>query len=458
MTLMRPGGIRENPVFVKEMRVGFREKKVFATLTAWVIIVALFASISSAAALAETNSVSDLPEAGKTLFEMLFWVQLVLLAMLSPSLTTSAVSGERERQSFDMLLTTHLRPSELIFGKFGFAASFLILSLFSTIPLEAIVFFLGGVSLRSFFYAKVILLIFGVLASLLGLMLSARENRSAYATGQTYLCLMVSCFTVLPFFSMLRYADDVPAVAYVLGVLLALYFMLFFFWKAVHFLEERAAHLKILLTIGLVFYIGLVGLLLSDPAIWGVLDDSIWFAYGPAQYLLMGIMLNPIRPERARERLLFSQSPLSNPLYWSLLLTAGTLLPNIHGEDWDFVAMSLYVVLAGMGTGLFARGLSLRDPARYPYFLGGAWVLLNVIPSFTALGGVERVDQVWHPAMISPFYYLVSCYDGSGSDPPLTAYAFYGVLMLGGLLAGPRRKKEKPTQASVELPESDARG
>ena len=315
--------LMENPVFVKEMRVGFREKKVFFALTTLVLLVAFFSSISSAIALAETNSISELPNAGKALFELLFWVQLVLLAMLSPSLTTSAVSGERERQSFEMLLTTHLAPSELIFGKFGFAASFIVLALFTTVPLEAIVFFLGGVSLASFFWAKLILLAFGLLASLLGLMLSARETRSAYATGQTYLCLLVLSFPVIPFFSGLRYASGVPTVAYVLCVLLALYFMLFFFWKSVNHLEERAAHLKILLAIGLLFYIVMVGSALSSEEIWGELDDSIWVIYAPVQYLLMGIMLNPIRPERVRERMLFAKSPLSNPVYWMLLLTAG---------------------------------------------------------------------------------------------------------------------------------------
>jgi ABC-type transport system involved in multi-copper enzyme maturation permease subunit len=438
--MIRPGGIRENPVFVKEMRVGFREKKVFYALTAWVLIVALFASISSAAALSETNSISQLPDAGKALFEMLFWVQLVLLAMLSPSLTTSAVSGERERQSFEMLLTTHLAPSELIFGKFGFAASFIILSLFSTVPLEAIVFFLGGVSLTSFLSAKLILLTFGLLCSLLGLMLSARETRSAYATGQTYLCLMILSFTVLPVFSVMRYAEDVPTVAYALTTLLSIYFMLFFFWKAVNHLEERAAHLKILLTIGLVFYVGLVGVSLTDKDIWGDLDDSIWFAYGPIQYMLMGILLNPIRPERARERALFAKSPLSNPRYWMLLLIFGTLIPNIHAEDAAFTVMSVYVVLAGLGTGLFARGLSVRNPARYPFALGFSWLLLNVLPAFTAITGISENDRVWHPMMISPFAFLVSGYDHHSSDPPLTAFAFYTVLIVVGLSMSVARK------------------
>lgn len=442
--------LKENPVFVKEMRVGFREKKVFYALTAWVIIVALFASLSSASALADNNAISELPEAGKTIFEMLFWVQLVLLAMLSPSLTTSAVSGERERQSLEMLLTTHLRPSELIFGKFGFAASFIALSLFSTIPLEAIVFFLGGVSLTSFLATKLVLLTFGLAVSLLGLMLSARESRSAYATGQTYLILLVSSFVLLPTLTMLRYNNDTPWVAYVLAWTIAVYGQLFFFWKAVNHLEERAKHLQVLLGITLLFYLLLVALVLSQPIVWGALKDSIWLIYGPVQYFLMGIMLNPIRPERARERMLLAQSPLSKPHFWALLLIAGTLLPNIHAEDFAATAMSIYVVLAGLGTGLMARALSLRHPSRYPVILGSCWLLLNVLPSFAAMGGGRGDDWAWHPAMISPFFYLVTGYVESWDTAPGTAYIFYGLLLLLGLVIG------RPRKPGSDLPAREA--
>lgn len=189
---------------------------------------ALFASISAASSLADNVSISQLPEAGQFIFEMLFWVQLVLLMMLAPSLTTSAVSGERERQSFDMLLTTHLAPSELIFGKLGFAASFILLALFSTIPLEAIVFFLGGVSLSSFLYSKLTLATLGMMASLFGLMLSSRETRSAYATGQAYFGLVFLFMFGSPFIGVLRYGGShVPTPVYVLIVVTALYLTLF---------------------------------------------------------------------------------------------------------------------------------------------------------------------------------------------------------------------------------------
>ena len=190
------------------------------------------------------QGIDNLPEAGIFFMEFLFWVQFGLLAMLSPALATSAVSGERERKSFDMLLTTHLSPPELIFGKFGFAASFIFLALCSTVPLESIVFFLGGVSLTSFFLSKLILAAFGFLCALFGLMMSARETRSAYATGQTYLGLIFVCWFIMVVVGMMRYAPDVPPAIYVFISLVFLYLGLFLFWKAVNHLEERARHLQ----------------------------------------------------------------------------------------------------------------------------------------------------------------------------------------------------------------------
>lgn len=431
----------ENPVFIKEMRVGFREKKVFFALTAWIIIVALFASISAASSLSDHVSISELPETGKMIFEMLFWVQLVLLMMLAPSLTTSAVSGERERQSFDMLLTTHLAPSELIFGKFGFAASFILLALFSTVPLEAIVFFLGGVSLASFFYAKLILAVLGMMASLFGLMLSARETRSAYATGQAYFGLVFLFFFGMPFIIALRYADNAPTAAYALIVITAIYLTLFLFWKAVNLLEERARHIKILLTLGVVFYLILVGTALYDDYLWQDMNDSLWFAYGPVHYLLMGILLNPALPKRQRERDIFQKSLLSRPALWTGLLGLGCFLPLIYGPDTDFVVCAVYTALAGLGTALFARGMSIKKPSRYPFILGFSWLLLNVLPGFTAINGFSGGDRMLHPAGISPFVFLVSSYDnGWSGDFPILALGFYAVLMAAGLIFSARKR------------------
>lgn len=422
----------ENPVFLKEMRIGFRERKVFVALSAWVLILALVAALFATSALADDRPIVTLPETGRYLFETLFWLQLILLAVLSPALTTSAISGERERQSFEMLMTTHLSPAELVFGKFGFGASFLLLALGSTVPLEAIVFFLGGVSLGTFLGAKVILLVFGLLCCLLGLMLSARETRSAYATGQTYLCLMVLFAVVGPLIGVLRYSHDPPWQFLVLIVLGATYLLGFLFWKSANHLEERAAQLKTILKMGLIFYALFVAVALSSDEFWGGIDNSIWPLWAPMHYLLFGVFLNPSLPERQRERRLYANSRWSHPLNWMLVLGTGTLLPILYSQDSKTTELAVYTLFAGLASGLLARGLVLRKAWSYPVTLGAIWLTLNIIPPFFALGGLSSADKAFHPCFISPLMFLMTGLENSWNDIAMTPLVFYLTMMTFG--------------------------
>jgi len=422
----------DNPVFVKEMRVGFREKKVFYALVGWVVIVALIASITALTAFDGSQDIDRLPEAGMTFMEVLFWSQLALLAMLGPSLTTSAVSGERERKTFEMLLTTHLAPTELIFGKFGFAASFIMLALCTTIPLESIVFFLGGVSLTSFVLTKLILLSFGLLCCLYGLMMSSREARSSYATGQTYLGLLFFCWFGSVIVAALRYTDDVPSVVHLGLALTVLYLGGFLYWKSVNHLEERASYLKVLLSIGVVFYLLVLALTAFAQHHYPDFDDAVWAASGPLHYLLFGLLLNPMRPSRRIERERFQKLILSKPLFWIVGLSLGLLLPLTACDDNKVMAICFYALMAGLSTAWFARGLALGRESRYPLILGSCWFLFNVIPAFTAIEGFRHSTHAWHPATLSPITMLVSYSSRDSSDLPWVAIAFYGLLFVIG--------------------------
>ncbi len=431
---------RDNPIFVKEMRIGFREKKVFYALSAWVLLIALIAAFSAANALGSNSSISELPEAGHLLFEVLFWAQLVLLCLIAPSLTTSSVSGERERKSFDMLVTTQLSPAELVFGKFGFAFSFILLALAATLPFEAVVFVLGGVSLSSFLIAKASLATAGALACLLGLTMSARESRSAYATGATYLCLMVLFFFLAPFIAVLRYLEDVPWFLYIGVALLALYSALFLFWKAVQHFEERAFHLKIILGLTLGFYLVLLGLSLTDDTLWSSVGSSFWPAFGPVHYLLYGLLLNPMRPERSRERELFQRSLLARPIFWAVVLTSGLFTPALMYQDPDFTVLSTYVAFTGLATALWARGISTEHPRRYPFALGFSWAAFNLLPLFISLFGLGTGEISVSPIFLSPLAYgSYSLNSHSGVEVAVLALACYAVLGIVGALLERRR-------------------
>lgn len=444
---------KDNPVWVKEMRVGFREKKVFYALIAWVVIVAIVASLAALSAFDNNKGIDNLPDAGKNFLEVLFWVQIALLAMLSPSLTTSAVSGERERKSFDMLLTTHLSPSELIFGKFGFAASFIVLALCATIPLESIVFFLGGVSLASFVWTKLVLCCFGFLCALYGLMMSARETRSAYATGQTYLGLVFICWFGLTATAGLRYAEDVPKLVYISVACTLFYLGLFLFWKSVNHLEERARHLKVLLMIGLGFYFLIFGVVSFCNYTYSGFEEEVWSLSGPFHYFLFGILLNPMRPSRRIETERFEASLLSRPIFWTLLLTSGLVAPLFFVESDKVLAICMYGLLSGLATAWFARSFALGRESRYPQVLVGCWVLFNLLPALTAIEEWKRENQHWHPASASPIVMLISYLEHNPSSLPLFAIVFYLVLFAIGQFRHMRHAaRQKSTISTQAIP------
>ena len=59
--------------------------------------------------------------------------QAALLFVVTPAFTANTVSGERERQTLDVLLTTRMTPQEIVFGKFLSVITLEILLILSTI-------------------------------------------------------------------------------------------------------------------------------------------------------------------------------------------------------------------------------------------------------------------------------------------------------------------------------------
>src|SRR3982074_1952606 len=50
------------------------------------------------------------PEAARRLVDMLFLGQYLLASLMAPSFAAGAITGEKERQSYEMLLASPLRP------------------------------------------------------------------------------------------------------------------------------------------------------------------------------------------------------------------------------------------------------------------------------------------------------------------------------------------------------------
>lgn len=146
-----------NPILVKEMRTRMRGKRAFLVLTGYVTVLSLI--IGMIYIIFKNNApTSLLNNAGKILTPVLVYVQMGLICLMAPTFSASAISSEREQETFDLLIASLAKPSTILFGKVGAALSYLVLTLFGSLPLIALTYSLGGVDLIDI--AKVYLVMF----------------------------------------------------------------------------------------------------------------------------------------------------------------------------------------------------------------------------------------------------------------------------------------------------------
>jgi ABC-type transport system involved in multi-copper enzyme maturation permease subunit len=177
-----------NPVTVKELRSRMRGARAFTVLTIYLILISAFLSLVylTYATAANQPFGPDPRQAGKPIFGVLLFLQLLLVIFLGPSFTVGAVTGEKERQTYDLLRTTLLSAHALVFGKLLSALSFILLLILATVPLMSIAFLLGGVAPVEIAISQLLVLVAAVTFALIGLFFSTLLRSTLAASVITF--------------------------------------------------------------------------------------------------------------------------------------------------------------------------------------------------------------------------------------------------------------------------------
>jgi ABC-2 type transport system permease protein len=174
-----------NPILVKELRSRMRGARAFVLLTFYLIIlsgvsVLLYAAMSGSMASGDLNAGRLI---GKTLFLVVAAVALVEVCLITPSLTSGSIAGERERQTYDLLIASLLSPWQIIWGKLASALAFAFLLILAVVPVMSLAFLFGGVSLAEVLIALIGLATTAVTYATIGLFWSAVMRGSLGATS-----------------------------------------------------------------------------------------------------------------------------------------------------------------------------------------------------------------------------------------------------------------------------------
>jgi ABC-type transport system involved in multi-copper enzyme maturation permease subunit len=179
---------RENPVLARELLVNLRASRSFALQFLYVVALSVVVYIAWPTGQGGLTQVSA--GAAQTLFDLFFYGQFFLVALVAPTFAAGSISGEKERKTYEMLLASPLEPMSILLGKLLSALTYLVLLILSSLPLMILCFLLGGILLAEIARAYLILVLAAGTFGLISVACSSYFRRTSSALVVSYLVIL----------------------------------------------------------------------------------------------------------------------------------------------------------------------------------------------------------------------------------------------------------------------------
>jgi ABC-type transport system involved in multi-copper enzyme maturation permease subunit len=138
-----------------------------------------------------TETLGEAARFGPLLFLILTYVELALFLFFSALSAASAISQEKDRRTFILLLITDLRNDEIVLGKLLGSLLPILLLLAATIPLLMLLILLGGIDPRQVWQAILIVAATSLAAGSLGGLVALWRDRTFQSLALTVLLLVL---------------------------------------------------------------------------------------------------------------------------------------------------------------------------------------------------------------------------------------------------------------------------
>lgn len=190
-----------NPVLRKEIKTSLRSWKLYAAITVYVGIVAVAVGLFIYANMQNSFYSGFDPQDMMILYVVLSLMQLGLILITMPTLTAGSISGERERQTLDLLLITKMSAFSIIIGKLLSSMGIVLLMTVATLPVFAIVFYFGGISIFALLSMTVYLFVISCMVSAISVFLSVIFKKTILSIAFMYLIIGFLCFGTMILFA-----------------------------------------------------------------------------------------------------------------------------------------------------------------------------------------------------------------------------------------------------------------
>ena len=179
--------MKNNPVYKRETTVRSRSLRMPLIILAFNGVLALAALLNMYQTIAQVRSSSTIQYSTfLDLYAFVATLEFLLLMFIMPALTSGSISGERERQTLELLFTTKMSPSDIVMGKLLSAVEQLLVLVVSSLPIVLLTFVYGSVDFRDLCLLLICFTIVAFYAGGIGILFSSLLRRSTFSNVCTY--------------------------------------------------------------------------------------------------------------------------------------------------------------------------------------------------------------------------------------------------------------------------------
>ena len=171
------------PIALKEVRSLIRRGKYFWAQFFYLAVLAVGVVVIITLQMDQSTAPE---EVSATVFTGFFIIQTFLVYLVFPAFAATSISGERVEKCFDLVITTDLKPAEIVWGKFigvfGGCCYFLLV----TLPILGTCILFGGKSVWDALESYAALLVQAALLTIYGIFVSTASHSNIRAILGTY--------------------------------------------------------------------------------------------------------------------------------------------------------------------------------------------------------------------------------------------------------------------------------
>lgn len=178
----------ENPIMQWELLLNLRRKRAFLLLLLYQVLLACV--VYFAWPQDQRLDLTTNPEQARQLVDLFFLGQYVLASLMAPSFAAGAITGEKERQTYEMLLASPLRPAAIVLGKLIASLTHLAVLIFASLPIVMLCLPLGGVSPYEVLAAYLGLIVSVITFGMISIACSSYFKRTSASLVVSYLLIL----------------------------------------------------------------------------------------------------------------------------------------------------------------------------------------------------------------------------------------------------------------------------